>query len=95
MIAARFMDAERGAFSRHFAAFATKQRPGATISERENAAVAWDHDGVPYFRRKEVYFFFLALAFLPALATFAAFFFAAIVSTSPDIGMVILSASIL
>jgi hypothetical protein len=29
----------------------------------------------------------LALVFAPALATFAVFFFAAIVSTSPDIGM--------
>jgi hypothetical protein len=52
--------------------------------------------GVPFLsKEKKVYFFFFALAFLPALATFAAFFFAAIVSTSPDIGMLIVSASIL
>jgi hypothetical protein len=52
--------------------------------------------GVPFsLEGEEVYFFFFALAFLPALATFAAFFFAAIVSTSPDIGMLIVSASIL
>ncbi|MGQ0533202.1 MAG: hypothetical protein ACT4OF_11010 [Caulobacteraceae bacterium] len=47
---------------------------------------------VPKF---ETYFFFLALVLPPALATFAFFFFAAMVSTSPDIGMLIASAAIL
>ncbi|MGE0292637.1 MAG: hypothetical protein AB7P97_09795 [Hyphomonadaceae bacterium] len=51
--------------------------------------------GVPWVLKFRTYFFFLALDLPPALATFAFFFFAAIVSTSPDIGMLIASASIL
>src|SRR5262249_20594458 len=53
--------------------------------------------GVPFFEGEEGYFFFFALAlvFAPDLATLAVFFFAAIVSTSPNSGMTIASASIL
>jgi hypothetical protein len=88
MIAARFTDADAEAFSGRAAAFATKQRVRAT-AVNENAA-----EGCPsaaFFRSKEevYFFFFLALVFAPDLATFAVFFFAAIVSTSPNSGMLI------
>jgi len=70
----------------------------ATVEKYENAAEARGRGGVPFLSVEEAYFFFPAgfLAFaLPAdLATFAVFFFAAIVSTSPDIGMDTGSASI-
>jgi len=58
----------------------------------ENAAEA-SPGGVPLVRSVEEAYFFLPAGFFAFdldvdLATFAVFFFAAIVSTSPDIGMI-------
>lgn len=67
---------------------ATCQRDG----QNENAAEAWPRRRFRSFNEEAFYFFlpagFLAFALPADLATFAAFFFAAIVSTSPDSGMV-------
>jgi hypothetical protein len=98
MIAALETDARRGGFFWADSSGLRRRAKPTRRSENENAAEA-DLDGVPYSKREEAYFFlpagFLAFAFEADLATFAVFFFAAIVSTSPDIGMNTVSASIL
>jgi hypothetical protein len=89
------LDEAATAKSRRGSVFATGVRACAT-DESKNAARR--NRAAFLFKKREAYFFFPAgfLAFaLPAdFATFAAFFFAAIVSTSPDIGMPTASASI-
>jgi len=91
------MDASLLSKSRQLAACATDYIFGATGNE--NAAEA-NLGGVRNFHsEEEAYFFlpagFLAFALEADLATLAAFFFAAIVSTSPNYWVINSSASIL
>jgi hypothetical protein len=69
---------------------ATKRRTRAT-AEKAKAPLGVTPAALRSPRSEERYFFFFALAlvFAPALATFAVFFFAAIVSTSPNSGMLL------
>jgi hypothetical protein len=93
---ATLLDAEVRAFSGQAAGFATKGPARATILKRKRRR-GQGRGGVPFGRGREIYLFlpagFLAFA-LPADFATLAFFFAAIVSTSPDIGMNKSSASI-
>ena len=93
MIAALLLDAIGPGF---FAATAAHCDEAATTHDdcRRKRRRGVSRGGVPWVLKVRTYFRFAFLA-LVALATFAFFFFAAIVSTSPDIGMLIASAAIL